>query len=855
MESVFRTPLAERTFENKYKHDGCETWDRLAKTLTDDVFIGGAKKVFGDDFGPDHHLYRRIKELKDIATKAISEMKFIPGGRYLYYAGRPAKYYNNCFSGDTVVITSEGEFKLEEILDKEIECLSPVTGDWTKATCRYFGRQTLYEITFSYLRGSSSKTWTVKATRNHRWPLVDGTITENLNIGDVVKATSPVIEDEFAFVHGFMYGDGNANGQLRLCNKADHHLIPIFEKYGKLTYPGFANGDPCFYLGKNFPWKELPDIDEVGPDYIASFIKGWYEADGSKTGGNTIASVNKKALEWLAEYAYLAGFIAGTVRKQTRDVTIRGYTYKSHEIYILSLSPAEKFQGFKVIDIKEIGEDDVYCLVVPEGNQFTLKYGIATGNCYVLFAEEDTREDWANLAWKATSCLMTGGGIGIDYSVYRPSNTLLGRTGGFASGPIPIMHMINEIGRNVMQGGSRRSAIYASLNWRHGDIDEFIKVKDWYNQPVPGTDKTVGDLKEADFDYRAPLDMTNISVNFDTSWVEQYSETGEPGEVFEKVAAYALRTGEPGFSFNFFDKERETGRNACCEVTSEDDSDVCNLGSINLSRIESLEELSEITYAATVFLLFGTFVADLPYEKVYKVREKNRRLGLGLMGIHEWLLMRGHKYEVVPELHLWLSCWKGVSDEAAKEWSTLLSCSEPVAKRAVAPTGTIGMVAGTTTGIEPIFAVAYKRRYLVNNRWHYQYTIDHTAQTLIDLYGLNPDNIETSFDLAKDPERRIKFQADIQRYVDQGISSTINLPKWGSKWNNEDKVKDFAKILAKYATQLRGFTCYPDGARGGQPLVPVAYEEAINKIGKEYIEDNTVYTDVCDLTKGGVCGS
>jgi ribonucleoside-diphosphate reductase alpha chain len=88
-------------------------------------------------------------------------------------------------------------------------------------------------------------------------------------------------------------------------------------------------------------------------------------------------------------------------------------------------------------------------------------------NCYLLKAEEDTREDWANLSWKSESCLMTGGGIGVDYSIYRGEGAPIQRTGGEASGPIPKMNMINEIGRRVMQGGSRRSAIYASLNWRH----------------------------------------------------------------------------------------------------------------------------------------------------------------------------------------------------------------------------------------------------------------------------------------------------------------------------------------------------------------------------------------------------
>ena len=103
----------------------------------------------------------------------------------------------------------------------------------------------------------------------------------------------------------------------------------------------------------------------------------------------------------------------------------------------------------------------------------------AYNNCYLLRAEEDTREEWSAVTWRAMSCLMTGGGIGIDYSRIRASGKPLSRTGGIASGPLPLMSAINEIGRNVMQGGSRRSAIYASLNWQHEDIPEFLRVKNW----------------------------------------------------------------------------------------------------------------------------------------------------------------------------------------------------------------------------------------------------------------------------------------------------------------------------------------------------------------------------------------
>ena len=475
-------------------------------------------------------------------------------------------------------------------------------------------------------------------------------------------------------------------------------------------------------------------------------------------------------------------------------------------------------------------------------------------NCYLLRAEEDTREDWANLSWKAESCLMTGGGIGVDYSVYRAEGTPLGQTGGTASGPIPKMNMLNEIGRRVMQGGSRRSAIYASLNWQHGDIHSFINSKDWHNMPVGSTGQSYWDIKQQDFNFPAPLDMTNISVNYDTKWLLNYWQTGDVGDVFLKNVRQALSTAEPGFSFNFFDKERETLRNACTEVTSEDDSDVCNLGSINLGRIDSLDEFTDLCELGTKFLVCGTLKAKLPYAKVYETREKNRRLGLGLMGMHEWLIKRGSSYEVTPELHRWLAVYRGASDKTSDAFSNELGISRPVAKRAIAPTGTIGILAGTTTGVEPLFAVAYKRRYLKGTKWHYQYVVDSAAQELIDLYGVNPESIESALDLANDYERRVKFQADVQDYVDQSISSTINLPAWGSKLNNEDTVKPFADTLAKYAHRLRGFTCYPDGARGGQPLTAIPYADAKAELGNEF-EESVQTHDICDITgKGGSCG-
>ena len=196
-----------------------------------------------------------------------------------------------------------------------------------------------------------------------------------------------------------------------------------------------------------------------------------------------------------------------------------------------------------------------------------------------------------------------------------------------------------------------------------------------------------------------------------------------------------------------------------------------------------------------------------------------------------------------------------MSDKTADAFADSLSISRPVAKRAIAPTGSIGILAGTTTGVEPLFAVAYKRRYLTGGqRWKYQYVVDSAAQELIDHYGVDPDSIESALDLAENYEQRIRFQADVNDYVDMSISSTINLPAWGSKLNNEDTVDDFANTLASYAHRLRGFPCYPDGSRGGQPLTVVPYSEAVDKLGTEFDEHIETH-DICEISgQGGSCG-
>jgi ribonucleoside-diphosphate reductase alpha chain len=467
-------------------------------------------------------------------------------------------------------------------------------------------------------------------------------------------------------------------------------------------------------------------------------------------------------------------------------------------------------------------------------------------NCF-MFRAEDSREGWADLMQKATLALMTGGGIGVDYSDVRGEGKLIRKTGGFSTGPLALAQMCNEAGRFIMQGGSRRSAIWAGLKWSHPDIHKFIILKNWSPE--------VREMKVKDYNFPATMDGTNISVLLDDEFFKAYENDkhelySHAQGVYWAAVRQMLKTGEPGFSIDLGKNSKETLRNACTELCSEDDSDVCNLGSINMARIESLKEMEEIVEVATAFLLAGTVYSEVPFSKVDTVRTRNRRLGLGLMGLHEWLLVHGKRYEPDSELEEYLKIY-AKSGIIAKQYAKKWELSVPVKTRAVAPVGSIGILGETSTGIEPLFCAAYKRRYLKGSVWNYQYVVDPTVKRLMES-GVSADKIEDAYTLAEDVERRLKFQAWVQQYVDHSISSTINLPAWGSELNNDSRVRDFGNLLIKYLPKLRGITCYPDGARPGQPLNPVPLAEALTNEGHVYEESGTT---ICDLSKGGECGS
>jgi ribonucleoside-diphosphate reductase alpha chain len=460
-------------------------------------------------------------------------------------------------------------------------------------------------------------------------------------------------------------------------------------------------------------------------------------------------------------------------------------------------------------------------------------------NCF-LFRAEDSREGWSDLMQKSTAALLTGGGIGGEYSDIRYEGAPIKGTGGFCTGPISLMEMVNEAGRHIMQGGQRRSAIWAGLKWSHKDIWKFMNIKN--HSPE------LRALKAKDLMFRLPMELTNISVGYDTEFFVAVEDTEHPRHeeamaVWMQNCKQAFSTAEPGMSLNFM-KDNESLRNACTEVVSEDDSDKCNLGTVWMNRCIDKKEFADVVKYAIMFLLCGSIYSDLPTDKIKEVGDRNNRIGLGLGGIHEWLMLKGFGYECVPELHKWLATYERESDSAAFVYAKQLGVAVPKGVRAIAPNGTIGILAETTTAIEPLFCKAYRRRYLKDGKWVHQYVVDGAVKRLL-ASGVKLEDIKDSFDIAfKD---RVKFQADIQQYVDMAISSTCNMPKWGSEANNENTLVDNAMILLKYAKRLRGFTAYPDGCRDGQPLERVDLEEALANEGVVFEEQEVQCTN-------GVCG-
>lgn len=489
-----------------------------------------------------------------------------------------------------------------------------------------------------------------------------------------------------------------------------------------------------------------------------------------------------------------------------------------------------------------------------------------TQNC-LLLACEDTREGWAELAWKAEMSLLTGAGIGVYWGKVRPNGSIVGRTGGTASGPVPKMISTNEQGRAAVQGGDRRSAIWAGLPWWHSDVFWFMRVKDW--------PQYIKDAKDEDASIPAPMDMTNISVCLDDQFFEAFSDPSFAGSVEQHDGSWTFtapdggtwhdwaqsvywtaidsmtQTGEPGFTVDRLANRNEKLRNACTEIVSADDSDICNLGGLSLARFGSPAEFEQAVRLGVLYLTAGTVYSHVPYPQVEEVRDKNRRLGLDILGVHEFLLRRGLRYgsdDAFEALEPYMRAYRRAL-EFAHEWQSEAGLSLSIAASSGAPTGTRGIVGETTTSWEPVTYTAYGRT-VITSKAHApderttHYVVDPTVARLMREGLISPtDDIEDSYTLAYDIERRLEMQAYAQANTDQAISMTLNLPH---VMRDAAERRAFGETLYRYLPRLRGVTVYPDGARAGQPIVRVPLAEAV--------ENGAVVWEDEDKCASGVCG-
>lgn len=513
-------------------------------------------------------------------------------------------------------------------------------------------------------------------------------------------------------------------------------------------------------------------------------------------------------------------------------------------------------------------------------------------NCLLLRAD-DSREGWAALAHNSAMALMTGAGIGVWYGDIRSSGTPISRTGGTASGPLPLAELVNNQGRCYLQGGNRRSAIWAGFPWWHPDIFKFMAAKNWHPDLREFKTKILEKAKENPLtrqqqdemllrgeplpltELALPMETTNISITLDDDFFTAYNwsddrgfprdfssmkwlETSAPDgrtwhewakNVYETGLKLMLAHGEPGFTVDVGVHSGEVLRNACTEITSADDSDVCNLGSLVLPRFDNVAEFRDAVKDAVMFLTAGSLYTDLPYDKVGEVRDQNRRLGLGLIGVHEFLMKHGVKYgtsEAFEVLEPYMVEY-GRALEYANEQQVAYGVSTSIGGTAIAPNGTIGGIAESTPSADPMFAAAEIRRVVdasPSGDIHTDHiVVDPTAARLV-AEGVNSDLIEDAYTLSLMPERRMAQQAFLQGYTDHAISSTVNIP---APITELPEIRDFGNSLMSFLPRLRGITCYPDGAIAGQPRTPVDLEWALEREG-------TILEAKEDLCIGGACG-
>ncbi len=474
--------------------------------------------------------------------------------------------------------------------------------------------------------------------------------------------------------------------------------------------------------------------------------------------------------------------------------------------------------------------------------------------CFVLPVEDSIGGIFESLKNMAR-IHQTGGGTGFDFSRLRPRGDLVSTTKGSASGPVSFMSIFNQATGVIVQGGRRRGANMGILRCDHPDIEDFIEAKTQegsfsnFNLSVGITDKFMEGVKN-----NGVFDLVNPRT-------KERMRSIKARALFDLMVYSSWRTGDPGMVFldeiNRHNPTPHLGEieatNPCGEIPLLP-YESCNLGSIDLSKFVKngaldWERLKKEIRWGVRFLDNVIHVNKYPLAQIEKIASDNRKIGLGVMGFADMLIRMGIPYtsdESVKTASTVMKFFHEASIEAsidlAKERGVFPNHARSVfAKKniklrnatvnTVAPTGTISIIAGCSSGIEPLFALSYVRNVLSGTRFfetHPMFEMELRRRglyskelmaavgkvgSLRDIHSIPEDLKEvfiTSFDVSADMHLRI--QAAFQEHTDNSVSKTINLP-------SDATVEDVRKVfMMAHELKCKGITIYRYNTKKGQVL-------------------------------------
>jgi ribonucleoside-diphosphate reductase alpha chain len=475
--------------------------------------------------------------------------------------------------------------------------------------------------------------------------------------------------------------------------------------------------------------------------------------------------------------------------------------------------------------------------------------------CFVLPVEDSIEGIFTTLKHMAL-IHQSGGGTGFSFSKLRPAGDLVGSTKGVASGPVSFMTIYDAATNVIKQGGRRRGANMGILHVSHPDILRFIEAKSKegiltnFNISVAVSDKFMKAVEE-NKEYELINPRTKTS---ETKLVARH--------VFDLMVSNAWRSGDPGLVFideiNRFNPTPQVGEimstNPCGEQPLLQ-YESCNLGSVNLAKMVKdgavdWIKLRTVVRVAVHFLDNVIDVNKYPIPEIEKVTLANRKIGLGVMGFADMLIMLGVPYNSKEALVLAEKIMNFVSDEAIKmsveishkrgEFANFVGSLwenrgyktiRNATVTTVAPTGTISIIAGCSSGIEPIFAVAFVRNVMDDTRLlEIQPSFEKLSRNLgfyskdlmykvaktgsIQEIGEVPEDVRSVFVTSLDisPEWHVRMQAAFQKHVHNAVSKTVNLPF-------EATVEDVKQVyLLAYKLKCKGITVYRYGSKKEQVL-------------------------------------